>query len=70
MQVNPDNSLSEWIIIMISLHEFTNNEWEMSISHKAAVGGCFVATQCHEVEINQSENRNSYSVWELNNKFM
>ena len=30
-------------------------------------GGCCVITQCHMVQINQSENRNSYSVWKLNN---
>ena len=31
-------------------------------------GGCCVITQGHAVQINQSENRNSYSVWKLNNK--
>ena len=31
-------------------------------------GGCCVITQCHVVQINQSENWNSYSVWKLNNK--
>ena len=30
-------------------------------------GGCSVITQSHVVQINQSENRNSYSVWKLNN---
>ena len=127
------NALSEWII-GIYMHEFTNNEREISISHAAASCGienfefivrervqlnpdnlramsvltfllfklntlqteivklwvsrshgvmtvvywiytsgitprsCFVITQCHVVQINQSENRNSYSVWNLNNK--
>ena len=27
----------------------------------------FVTTQCHVVQINQSENLNLYSVWKLNN---
>ena len=31
------------------------------------IGGCLVAAQCHVVQINQSEYRNSYSVWKLNN---
>ena len=29
-------------------------------------GGCFVTTQYHMVQISQSENGNSYSVWKLN----
>ena len=31
-------------------------------------GSCFVITQCHVVQMQQSENRNSCSVWNLNNK--
>ena len=31
-------------------------------------GGCFVTTQYHVVQISQSENRNSFSVWNLSNK--
>ena len=31
-------------------------------------GGFLVITQYHEVQISQSEKRNSYSVWKLNNK--
>ena len=31
-------------------------------------GGCFVTTKCHVVQTNQSENRTSYSVWNLNKK--
>ena len=39
----------------------------VSRSH-GVLGGCFVTTQCLVVKISQSENRNSYSVWKLNNK--
>ena len=35
---------------------------------KWSQGGCCVITQCHVVQINQSEHWNSYSVWKLNNK--
>ena len=31
-------------------------------------GCCFVTTKCHVIQINQSENRNSYSVRKLNKK--
>ena len=48
------------VVYRIYTTAFTPRYWRQ--------GGCSVTTQGHVVQINQSENRNSYSVWKLNNK--
>ena len=77
VQVNPDNSramsaqakiVKLWVgrshgvmtvVYWIYTTAITARKWRQ--------GSCFVITQCHVIQINQSENRNSYSVWNLNN---
>ena len=50
------SALSEWII-GIYLHEFTNNEWEISIPHEAAVLKNFEFIVCERVQVNPDNSR-------------
>ena len=72
MQLNPDNSrtMSVLTFLLFKLNTLQTEIVKLWVSRSHGVMTvvyCLVITQCHVVQINQSENRNPYSVWNLNN---
>ena len=68
VQVNPNISraMSVLTFLLFKLNTLQTEIVKLWVSRSHGVMTvvyCLVITQCHVVQINQSENRNSYSVW-------